>query len=274
MEMNKETKILEWFFTAGVDDIAGDIPLNAYQAGKKKNISETNSALKDNIPSASMKSPVSFSKETTPTADDSSFLQTAQNLSAQAQTLEQLRENLQSFNGCALKKTATTTVFGTGPTNAPVMIIGEAPGADEDRQGLPFVGVSGQLLDKMLSFIGVSREKNAYISNIIPWRPPGNRKPSTLETDLCLPFILKHIELINPKVIVCVGGTSVTSLLRTEETITRVRGQWLFLQINGREIPVLPIFHPSFLLRSPIYKKTTWQDLLELKRKLRELNIV
>ena len=187
--------------------------------------------------------------------------------------MEQLRENLQAFDGCALKKTAMNTVFGVGPKDAPIMFIGEAPGADEDRQGIPFVGVSGQLLDKMLSFIGVSREKNAYISNIIPWRPPGNRKPSTLEIELCLPFILRHIELVNPKIIVCVGGTSVTSLLQTGETITRVRGQWRSLKIGSREIPLMPIFHPAFLLRSPAYKKTTWQDLLELKRKLNELEL-
>lgn len=304
--MDKEVKILDWFFTAGMDDIAGETPLNFYETGRKGVVCASETTIGGKLPpfqeqrqtvpadilyekaksdiSPSLRSGSFFPQPSESSADrtvfsdsrteeGASFLQTAEQLSVKAQTLEQLRENLQAFDGCALKKTAMNTVFGVGPKDAPIMFIGEAPGADEDRQGIPFVGVSGQLLDKMLSFIGVSREKNAYISNIIPWRPPGNRKPSTLEIELCLPFILRHIELVNPKIIVCVGGTSVTSLLQTGETITRVRGQWRSLKIGSREIPLMPIFHPAFLLRSPAYKKTTWQDLLELKRKLNELEL-
>lgn len=196
-------------------------------------------------------------------------VQDAQALTASAKTLEELKQALESFEGCALKKTAMHTVFADGNPQAEVMLVGEAPGADEDRQGLPFVGLSGQLLDQMFAAIDYNRTK-LYISNIIPWRPPGNRQPTTEETTLCLPFIERHIALIKPKVLVMVGGVAAKTLLNSKEGITRLRGRWIDYQNPYLEKPILAyaIFHPAYLLRSPGQKRYVWMDLLKLKVKL------
>lgn len=189
--------------------------------------------------------------------------------------LDQLREAVRSFDGCALKKTAISTVFAEGSRNADLMIMGEAPGADEDRQGLPFVGRSGALLDRMLAAVGRDRrsedhEAGAYISNMIPWRPPGNRAPNDAEIAVCLPFALRHIALKRPKALLLVGGTSAKALLQTEQGIMRLRGKWASLTVPGLEepIPVLPTFHPAYLLRQPAQKRQVWADLLSLQAKL------
>jgi uracil-DNA glycosylase len=177
------------------------------------------------------------------------------------------------FEGCALKHTASNLVFSDGNPEADVMFVGEAPGADEDRQGKPFVGVSGQLLDRMLGAIGMDRE-SVYISNILPWRPPGNRKPSPAEIMSCLPFIARHIELIKPKVLILVGGTSASSLLDTKEGITRLRGRWVSYKVgtgeNIQEIPTMPIFHPAYLLRQPALKREAWKDIRAIRDRLVE----
>ena len=153
------------------------------------------------------------------------------------------------------------------------MFIGEAPGADEDRLGLPFVGVSGQLLDKMMLAIGLSRQTNAYISNIIPWRPPGNRNPSAVEIALCMPFIQRHIELVAPKIIITLGSTAFTSLINTTETISKARGSWHSYQTPKLSAPIslMPVFHPAFLLRTPAQKKSAWREFLNIAQKLQEL---
>lgn len=189
-----------------------------------------------------------------------------------AQTLEDLRQAVLDFEGCALKKTATNTVFSDGPSNASVMIVGEAPGADEDRIGKPFVGMSGQLLDKMLSTIGISREKNLYITNMLPWRPPGNRPPTTDELALCLPFVEKHIALIQPQCLILVGGTSAKALLNTKSGIIRLRGIWTDYknQFMGKPVKALPIYHPAYLLRSPSNKRKAWQDMMLIQCTLEE----
>lgn len=185
-------------------------------------------------------------------------------------TLEALQEALQAFEGCPLKQTALHTVFADGNPQASVMLVGEAPGADEDRLGRPFVGMSGQLLDKMFSRIGLSRTENLYISNILPWRPPGNRQPTPSEITSCLPFIERHISLIKPKILVLVGGTACKALLRSTEGITRLRGKWVAYQNAYLETPLkaLAIYHPAYLLRSPAQKRYAWQDLLRLKEAL------
>lgn len=187
-----------------------------------------------------------------------------------AQTLAELETAIRNFNGCALKKTATNTVIAQGVAESKLMFIGEAPGADEDRQGVPFCGVSGQLLDTMLSFIGLERNRNFYITNTLFWRPPGNRKPTTEELDICRPFVEKHIALVNPARLVLVGGTATQSILGDTRGITRLRGQ-MFTYTNAymtAEIPVHVIYHPSYLLRQPIAKRQTWADLLALKAAL------
>jgi DNA polymerase len=175
---------------------------------------------------------------------------------------------MQRFEGCALKDTATNLVFGDGNPKAPVMFIGEAPGADEDRQGLPFVGVSGQLLDRMLAAIGLDRG-GAYITNILPWRPPGNRKPTTAEITSCLPFIERHIALVAPRILVLVGGTAASTLLDRSEGITKLRGRWLNYRRPGLEIATMPMYHPAFLLRQSGLKREAWHDLLEIKNRLK-----
>ena len=189
-------------------------------------------------------------------------------LAKNAKTLDALAAALDSFEGCGLKKTAKSTVFSDGVSSARVMLVGEAPGQDEDRSGKPFVGRSGQLLDAMMASIGLSRDTNLYIANVIPWRPPGNRAPSINELDICKPFILRQIELAAPEIIVLVGGTSAKTLLNTETGITRLRGKWQTLEIGGRAIPALPFFHPAYVLRRPETKADIWADLCGLKQKL------
>ena len=189
-------------------------------------------------------------------------------LAKNAKTLDALAAALDSFEGCGLKKTAKSTVFSDGVSSARVMLVGEAPGQDEDRSGKPFVGRSGQLLDAMMATIGLSRDTNLYIANVIAWRPPGNRAPSVDELEICKPFILRHIELAAPEIIVLVGGTSAKTLLNTETGITRLRGKWQTLEIGGRAIPALPFFHPAYVLRRPATKADVWADLCALKQKL------
>lgn len=196
----------------------------------------------------------------------------AHSLARAARSLDELREALMAFDGCPLKDTATNLVFADGNPESRVMIVGEAPGADEDRAGKPFVGVSGQLLDRMLAQIGLDRT-SVYITNIIFWRPPGNRQPTTAEVAACLPFVERHIELANPDVLLLTGGASAKTLLARNEGITRLRGRWFLYESTGmsRPIPALPTFHPAFLLRDPAQKRGAWRDLLALSEKLSEL---
>jgi len=198
--------------------------------------------------------------------------QSARALAAQATTIDALAALIAGFDACPLKRTATNTVFADGNPAAPVMIIGEAPGADEDRIGTPFVGRAGQLLDRMLAAIGLDRT-GVQITNVIYWRPPGNRKPTTQEIASCLPFVFRHIVLSRPLVLVLAGGTAASSLLDVSEGITRLRGRWFDLAIPGLDapLPALPMFHPAYLLRTPERKREAWRDLLALKMKLEEL---
>jgi DNA polymerase len=196
--------------------------------------------------------------------------ETAQTSAQTAQTLEELKAALVAFEGCALKYTATNLVFGDGNPKARVMLIGEAPGADEDRLGLPFVGQSGQLLDKMFATIGLTRE-TFYITNIIPWRPPGNRQPTPAEAEACLPFVRRHIDLVSPDFLILVGGTATKTLLGGREGIIRLRGAWKdYTSDAGKKMKVIPIFHPAYLLRSPGQKKEVWLDLIKIKHSLLE----
>lgn len=187
-----------------------------------------------------------------------------------ATDLAALEAAVRNFNGCSLKKTATNTVFAQGVPESRVMFIGEAPGADEDRMGVPFCGASGQLLDKMLGFIGLNRAENFYITNTLFWRPPGNRQPTPDELEICKPFVEKHIALVGPKMLVLVGGTATKSVLGDARGITRLRGQ-VFTYKNDymdAAVPVHVIYHPSYLLRQPLAKKQCWADLLSLKAAL------
>jgi DNA polymerase len=186
-----------------------------------------------------------------------------------APTLEALRTLLQNFDGCALKHTATQLVFADGNPQARVMFVGEAPGRDEDLEGLPFVGRSGKLLDRMIGAIGLDRSK-AYIANVIPWRPPGNRTPTPQETQICLPFIQRQIELVNPDVLVTLGNPSTQTLLQTREGIMRTRGKWHDYDTGTRTSRAIATFHPAYLLRSPSYKRMSWLDLRAIAKALEQ----
>jgi uracil-DNA glycosylase len=195
----------------------------------------------------------------------------ARELAREAKTLEELRAILADFDGCNLKFTAKNLVFADGNPEADLMLVGEAPGRDEDLQGLPFVGRSGQLLDRMLAAIGRDRT-SAYITNVVPWRPPGNRDPSPLETEICRPFIERHIELAQPKVLVTLGNPSTKLLLGTQTGIMRLRGTWSVHRTpGGMEVPTMPTLHPAYLLRNPAHKKLAWRDFLAIKMRLKEL---
>ncbi len=184
----------------------------------------------------------------------------------EAVDLAALEAAVRAFDGCPLKFTATNTVFADGNPKARVMLVGEAPGEDEDRQGRPFVGVSGRLLDRMLAAIGLDRT-SVYITNILPWRPPGNRSPTQAEIAACMPFMDRHVELIAPAVLVPLGGTAAKALLNRAEGITRLRGRW-FDYPAAASVPVLPMLHPAYLLRNPAAKREAWRDMLTLRQRL------
>jgi len=184
-----------------------------------------------------------------------------------AASLEILRNLLEKFEGCALKSTATRLVFADGNPKARIMFVGEAPGRDEDLEGLPFVGRSGKLLDRMIASIGLDRTK-VYIANVIPWRPPGNRTPTPQETQICLPFIQRQIELVDPDILVTLGNPSTQTLLSTRDGIMKTRGRWFDYDTGTRKIRAMATFHPAYLLRSPSYKRLSWQDLRAIAKAL------
>jgi DNA polymerase len=183
-----------------------------------------------------------------------------------AASLDELRAILDRFDGCGLKASASRLVFADGTPGSRLMFVGEAPGAEEDKQGLPFVGRSGQLLDRMLKAIGLDRGQ-VYIANIVPWRPPGNRTPTPVETQICLPFIQRQIELCSPDILVTIGQPSTGALLGVQG-ITKNRGRWFAFQAGSREIRAMPMLHPAYLLRTPIAKRQAWRDMLAIKKAL------
>lgn len=252
--MMNEKELLEWYLSAGVDAICGNEPFVA-------------SAKPQPVPVTPM--PADARPAITDLAQMSLIAcKNARDICEKASNLEELAAGVERFEGCALKLTANKTVFGDGDEHARIMFVGEAPGADEDRIGKPFVGRSGHLLDKMLAAIGVERSK-CYITNILMWRPPGNRTPTGAEVAVCLPFLKRKIELISPDVIVALGAPAANALLDTEDPISRIRGKWLeYSPKPGVSVPLLPMFHPAYLLRNPAQKAKTWLDLIKLSKKL------
>lgn len=278
--------LLRWHVDAGVDEAVGDVPTDHFKAAPDFKATPDPAARRETAagrarapsgpaPAAPPPEPpkrganVPLSLESPAAAEGSANL-----LANEASTLAELRDAMARFEGCSLKHTAMNLVFGDGNPDADVMFVGEAPGADEDREGLPFVGVSGRLLDRMIAAIGLDRT-SAYITNILPWRPPGNRKPTTNEVTVCLPFIRRHIALAAPRVLVLVGGTSTSALLGRPEGITRLRGRWLVYRGDdsggGAEIPCMAIYHPAYLLRQAALKRDAWRDLLAIQERLRSL---
>ena len=271
---------LRWYAEVGVDLCIEENP-QKIEALAPVTFASTLASPKPRIPSASsissaqadISSPIAPSAPMAPAPSVAAAIAEARALADEANSLEDLATAIRAFNGCPLKKTATNTVIAQGVPQSRVMFIGEAPGAEEDRQGVPFCGPSGQLLDLMLSYIGLLRDTNFYITNTLFWRPPGNRQPTTEELEICKPFVEKHIALVNPKVLILVGGTATKAVLNESRGITRLRGQ-IFSYTNQymqAPVPVHVIYHPSYLLRQPIAKKQCWADLLALKAALATL---
>jgi DNA polymerase len=256
--------LLRWYVEMGADEAIAAEPANRF-APSPAAVAPTPVAVP--LPQAVAATPPKALTESL-----SEAAQSARRLAAGAETVAALAAMVASFDGCGLKRTATNTVFADGSPAAPVMIIGEGPGADEDRLGRPFVGRAGQLLDRMLAAIQLDRQ-SVHITNVVYWRPPGNRTPTTAEIASCLPFVLRHIALVHPKILVLAGGTAAGALLPGGRGITRLRGCWFDLEIPGLAgpVPTLPMFHPSFLLRTPERKREAWRDLLALRARLDEL---
>jgi len=256
--------LLEWYGEAGVDLAVDEAPHDRFAPPAPA------AAAPDPQPrqsSASSASRSSARPAAAPSAAPEEAANAARALAAEAATLDELRALLERFEGCALKATANRLVFADGRPGSRVMLVGEAPGAEEDRDGRPFVGRSGQLLDRMLAAIGLDRD-SVYIANVIPWRPPGNRTPTPQETAICLPFVTRQIALADPDVLVCLGGPAAQTLLNQREGILKLRGRWFDYPLEGRAIRALATLHPAYLLRQPLQKRLAWRDLLALKAAL------
>jgi DNA polymerase len=261
-------QLLAFYLEAGVDCALGDAPINRLEEPDAVPApTAPRPVVAPPSPLRPMPAPMTAVPRSEITGAPEAAIASAREAARTAPTLEALRALMESFDGCALKHTATKLVFADGNPQARVMFVGEAPGRDEDIEGLPFVGRSGKLLDRMIAAIGLDRSK-AYIANVIPWRPPGNRTPTPQETQICLPFIQRQIELVNPDVLVTLGNPSTQALLSAREGIMRTRGKWFDYDTGTRSIRAIATFHPAYLLRSPSYKKMTWLDLRAIAKAL------
>jgi DNA polymerase len=284
--------VLAWLIEAGADEAVGEEALNRLaalavpapqrtpggvvptfeKAGATKHQEESNFAgerlrahrVRDDSPR--------FHRTVASPANDHAGRATE--IAAGCKTLAELKAALDAFDGCTLKRHAQNTVFADGTPDRRIVFIGEAPGRDEDRAGLPFVGRAGKLLDKMLAAIDLDRRKNVYITNVLNWRPPENRDPTPEEAASCLPFLRRHIELAAPKIIVLLGTVSARYVMGKSDGIMRLRGKWLEYFVGGRIIPVMPTLHPAYLLRRPVDKKLAWRDLQAIASKVEALGLL
>ena len=274
--MNSATKsareLVAFYLEAGVDALVGEEPVDHFadEFFQRRPLPAAARSPMPSPPGVAVQRGVAVTTTTpvaaAPAAPEAAIM-AARDAAKSAQTLDELRALLEIFEGCMLRATATRLVFTAGNPEARVMFVGEAPGRDEDIAGIPFVGRSGQLLDRMMTAIGLDRT-NAYIANVVPWRPPGNRTPTPQETAICLPFIRRQIELADPDILVCLGQPATQTLLGTREGITRTRGRWFKFDTGTREIRAIATYHPAFLLRSPLQKRLVWRDFLALKKAL------
>ncbi len=263
-------ELLRWHLEAGVDETIGDSPVDRFAEPPQAAAPEPQPA-PHQAPVKALKLPdKAVARPVVPAVADQ-LLRDAWALAEAAQNIEELRQAVAGFEGCSLKKTATTTVFGDGNPQAKIVFIGEVPGAEEDRQGVPFVGPSGQLLDKMLASIGLDRS-NVYIANMVFWRPPGNRTPTAGETAVCMPFVERLMELIDPDFLVALGGPAAKAMLAETAGVGRLRGKWFTYSTPrlSRPIQATALFHPDYLLRSSAHKREAWADLLAIRDKLSE----
>jgi len=255
--------LLNFYAEAGVDALMGEVPINRFAAADPPPAAPR--IARQTTPQLALEPNDRLPSVAPPAPDDAAMA--AREAAKSARSLEELRTILEKFDGCALKATATQLVFADGNPKARLMFVGEAPGRDEDIEGLPFVGRSGKLLDRILAAVGLDRT-SVYIANIVPWRPPGNRTPTPQESQICLPFIMRQIELADPDILVCLGGPSAQALLGIKDGITKTRGRWFTFNTGKREIRAMPTFHPAFLLRSPLQKRFAWRDFLAIKKAL------
>lgn len=255
MTPHDAAEALRWLSEMGADEIIGEDPVNRLAAPAAK------------------PAPAATATRAAPAPAAAPVVVAPGQSAMQFNSLQEIEAALAGFDACPLKKTATSLCFADGNPQARVMLIGEAPGRDEDIQGKPFVGRSGQLLDRMLAAVGLSRtaqdrESAVFITNVIFWRPPGNRTPTDAETQMCLPFLLRTIELQKPDVIVCLGATPAQRLTARTDGILKLRGKWVTANVSGRNIPLLPTLHPAYLLRQPAQKRLAWRDMLSLRQML------
>jgi uracil-DNA glycosylase len=285
VQENNATELLRWYVESGIDEALEEQPVNRFKAPepviqKPAPLPVAPTLHDEGVADATAMPPIMTAAPTALTTPPpprppaelvsrDAATKAARAAAAAADSLEALRDGMAAFEGCPLKQTAKSLVFGDGTASAKLMFIGEAPGAEEDRQGLPFVGPPGQLLDRMLAAISLQRT-DVYITNILPWRPPGNRTPTDSEFAACLPFIERHIELVSPEILIVVGGIAAKTLLGTKQGIMRTRGKWLEYNREGlaAPIPARAILHPDYLLRTPAQKRETWMDLLEIQQRL------
>ncbi|MDH3579736.1 MAG: uracil-DNA glycosylase [Hyphomicrobiales bacterium] len=261
--------MLDFYSEVGVDETIATDPVDWFASveARKKARAKTpaKKLISERMPSAP---PAAPRAKPAPVAPDAAVMDARERASG-AKSLDELATALAGFDGCPLKTTAKNTCFKRGSNTARIMFIGEGPGRDEDIQGLPFVGRAGQLLDKMLAATGLG-EEDVYITNIVYWRPPGNRTPTPQEVEACAPFLERQIELLNPDFLVLIGGPASHHILGTTEGITRLRGKWRECDIGGKMRNCLPILHPAYLLRTPVAKRQAWRDMLEIEAALKK----
>ena len=275
---------LAWLVESGADEAIGESPVDRFAA--KAPLPRPLGAVESQTPRAfgsaqraaaapavkPSASSVAPSRPLFPSEGESDGIATAQALAAAATSLAELKAALEGFDGCSLKKNCAHTVFADGNPASRILFIGEAPGAEEDRRGLPFVGRAGQLLDKMMAAIHLDRS-SAYITNVLNWRPPQNRDPSPEEAAMCLPFLRRHIELVNPGIIVLLGAVAARHVMGFSEGIMKLRGRWLEYRVGDVMIPVIATLHPAYLLRQPAHKKLAWRDLQAAEQKMLALGL-
>ncbi|HWF63763.1 MAG TPA: uracil-DNA glycosylase [Rhizomicrobium sp.] len=252
---------LAWLVDAGADEAIQETPVNRLRTS----IAPQSAAPQSVTPMRTQPMPPAAQ----PVAGD--HIGSAMAAAAAATNLAELKAALESFEGSNLKRMATNTVFADGVADSRIMLIGEAPGRDEDRIGKPFVGRAGQLLDKMLTSTGLDRTRNVYITNVMNWRPPDNRDPAPEEAAICLPFLRRHIELVNPKAILLLGAVAARHVMGVHDGIMKTRGRWMEYRVGDRMVPVLPTLHPAYLLRQPAHKKLAWRDLQAFAARLEQL---
>lgn len=272
LETDLARKLLDFYLALGVDEAMGDQPLDRRRAEPPPQTARP----PENRAALPSREPPSAPRAAAPALDLAALspdrgLADARSLAASCDSIAALDAAIRRFDGCALKQTAMSTVVYDGAVDAPLLVIGEAPGGEEDRLGKPFVGPAGQMLDKMLAAIGLDRSR-VCITNMVFWRPPGNRKPTDAELAVCLPFVERFLFLMNPKVVLLAGGTPAQTLLGRTDGITKLRGRWFdWTDSRGATIPMLPSYHPSYLLRSPGQKRDAWKDFLTLSYRLESL---